>query len=74
MGKSSSEGSPNQAINVHGVTRDDGEEPLAGMPCQPNAARIELTVAWSPFALTIHDRDLLCLHVNNHMCQIYRLR
>ena len=48
--------------------------PLAGMhPAQPDAPHMDWAFTQSPFALAIHDRDLLCLRVNDRMCQMFGL-
>jgi len=47
---------------------------LAGMhPAQPDAPYMDWAFTQSPFALAIHDRDLLCLRVNDRMCQMFGL-
>ena len=56
------------------ITPDSGEGPLAGMhPAQPGAAHMDWAFTQSPFALAIHDRDLLCLRVNDRMCEMFGL-
>ena len=57
------------------ITPDGGEgRPLAGMhTAQPDAAHMDWAFTQSPFALAIHDRDLLCLRVNDRMCQMFGL-
>ncbi len=48
--------------------------PLARMhPAQPGAPHMDWAFTQSPFALAIHDRDLLCLRVNDRMCQMFGL-
>jgi len=48
--------------------------PLAGMhPAQSDAPYMDWAFTQSPFALAIHDRDLLCLRVNDRMCQMFGL-
>ena len=37
------------------------------------AAHMDWAFTQSPFALAIHDRDLLCLRVNDRMCQMFGL-
>jgi PAS domain S-box-containing protein len=43
----------------------------AGIP--PDAPFMDWAFTQSPFALAIHDRDLLCLRVNHRMCQMFGL-
>ena len=38
-----------------------------------DAAHMDWAFTQSPFALAIHDRDLLCLRVNDRMCQMFGL-
>jgi len=38
-----------------------------------NAPFMDWAFTQSPFALAIHDRDLLCLRVNDRMCQMFGL-
>ncbi len=45
--------------------------PLAGI--EPDAPFVDWAFAQSPFALAIHDRDLLCLRLNDRMCQMFGL-
>jgi PAS domain S-box-containing protein len=40
---------------------------------QPDAPFMDWAFTQSPFALAIHDRDLLCLRVNDRMCQMFGL-
>ena len=48
--------------------------PQAGMrSAQPDAPHMDWAFTQSPFALAIHDRDLLCLRVNDRMCQMFGL-
>ena len=48
--------------------------PSAGMhPAQPDAPYMDWAFTQSPFALAIHDKDLLCLRVNDRMCQMFGL-
>jgi PAS domain S-box-containing protein len=42
-------------------------------PAQPDAPYMDWAFTQSPFALAIHDRDLLCLRVNDRMCQMFGL-
>ena len=55
------------------VTLTEGTA-LAGMhPMQPEAPFMDWAFTQSPFALAIHDTDLLCLRVNDRMCQMFGL-
>jgi PAS domain S-box-containing protein len=45
--------------------------PAAGM--HPDAPFMDWAFTQSPFALAIHDRDLLCLRINERMCQMFGL-
>jgi PAS domain S-box-containing protein len=48
--------------------------PPAGMRgAQHDAPFTDWAFTQSPFALAIHDRDLLCLRVNDRMCQMFGL-
>src|SRR5215469_14360661 len=38
-----------------------------------DAPYVDWAFAQSPFALAIHDRNLVCLRVNDHMCQMFGL-
>jgi PAS domain S-box-containing protein len=40
---------------------------------QPEAPFMHWAFTQSPFALAIHDRDLVCLRVNDRMCQMFGL-
>ena len=40
---------------------------------QPDAPFMHWAFTQSPFALAIHDRDLVCLRVNDRMCQMFGL-
>ena len=40
---------------------------------QPYAPFMDWAFTQSPFALAIHDRDMLCLRVNDRMCQMFGL-
>ena len=40
---------------------------------QPDAPFMDWAFTQSPFALAIHDRDMLCLRVNDRMCQMFGL-
>ena len=57
------------------ITPDGGEgPPVAGKhAAQPDAPYMDWAFTQSPFALAIHDRDLLCLRVNDRMCQMFGL-
>jgi PAS domain S-box-containing protein len=49
-------------------------QPLAGPDrAQPDAPFMDWAFTQSPFALAIHDKDLLCLRVNDRMCQMFGL-
>jgi PAS domain S-box-containing protein len=49
-------------------------QPLAGTHrAQPDAPFMDWAFTQSPFALAIHDGDLLCLRVNDRMCQMFGL-
>ena len=48
------------------ITPDDGGE-------FGSAPHMDWAFTQSPFALAIHDRDLLCLRVNDRMCQMFGL-
>ena len=53
---------------------DEGTEgrPRPGMHhAQLDAPFMDWAFTQSPFALAIHDRDLLCLRVNDRMCQMF---
>ena len=52
------------------ITPDGGEEFDSA---QPDAPHMDWAFTQSPFALAIHDRDLLCLRVNDRMCQMFGL-
>src|ERR1700739_4746149 len=43
----------------------------SGIPS--DAPFMHWAVARAPYALAIHDRDLLCLRVNDRMCQMFGL-
>jgi len=45
--------------------------PDGGEAAQPGAAHMDWAFTQSPFALAIHDRNLLCLRVNDRMCQMF---
>ena len=48
--------------------------PLAGRHRpQHDALFMDLAFTQSPFALAIHDRDLLCLRINDRMCEMFGL-
>ena len=48
--------------------------PLADMhPTQLDVPYMDWAFIQSPFAMAIHDRDLLCLRVNDRMCQMFGL-
>ncbi len=48
--------------------------PLAGSHrVQPDAPFMDLAFTQSPFAMAIHDRNLLCLRLNDRMCQMFGL-
>jgi PAS domain S-box-containing protein len=57
----------------------DGDEglgpesrPLAGWPDARNDPTLmDMAFTQSPFALAIHDTDLVCLRVNDRMCQMF---
>ncbi len=57
------------------ITPDGGDGlPAAGKhAAQPDAPYMDWAFAQSPFALAIHDRDLLCLRVSDRMCQMFGL-
>ena len=40
---------------------------------RPDTPYMDWAFTQSPFALAIHDRDLLCLRVNDRMCQMFGL-
>ena len=49
-------------------------QPLAGTHrVQPDAPFMDWAFTQSPFALAIHDRDMLGLRVNDRMCQMFGL-
>jgi PAS domain S-box-containing protein len=51
-----------------------GCQPFAGTErAQPDAPFMDWAFTQSPFALAIHDGDLLCLRVNDRMCQMFGL-
>jgi len=45
----------------------------AERPAQPGEPFTDWAFSQSPFALAIHDKDLLCLRVNDRMCQMFGL-
>jgi PAS domain S-box-containing protein len=49
-------------------------QPFAGTDrVRPDAPFMDWAFTQSPFALAIHDRDMLCLRVNDRMCQMFGL-
>jgi PAS domain S-box-containing protein len=49
-------------------------QPIAGTHhVQPYEPFMDWAFTQSPFALAIHDRDMLCLRVNDRMCQMFGL-
>src|SRR6266699_932053 len=47
-------------------------QPLAGTDrVQPDAPFMDWAFTQSPFALAIHDTGLLCLRINDRMCQMF---
>ena len=49
-------------------------QPFAGTDrVQPDAPFMDWAFTQSPFALAVHDRDMLCLRVNDRMCQMFGL-
>ena len=49
-------------------------QPLAGTHrVQPDAPFMDWAFTQSPFALAIHGKDMLCLRVNDRMCQMFGL-
>jgi PAS domain S-box-containing protein len=53
------------------LTSDGGEEP--GSAHEDHAPLMDWAFTQSPFALAIHDKNLLCLRVNDRMCQMFGL-
>jgi PAS domain S-box-containing protein len=52
--------------------RDERDSAEPGPSTEPNAASLmRLAFNQSPFALAIHDTDLLCLGVNDRMCRMF---
>jgi PAS domain-containing protein len=44
-----------------------------GASIPPDAPFMDWAFTQSPYALAIHDRNLLCLRVNDRMCQMFGL-
>ena len=64
-----SDGSPRWIL----VALTEGQ-PLAGTHgVQPDAPFMDWAFTRSPFALAIHDRDMMGLRVNDRMCQMFGL-
>ena len=53
------------------ITPDGGEE--FGYPARADGRHMDWAFTQSPFALAIHDSDLLCVRVNDRMCQMFGL-
>ena len=48
--------------------------PGSGAPgTEPGSPFMDWAFTQSPFALAVHDRDLLCLRLNDRMCQMFEL-
>ena len=45
----------------------------SGIPPDDDEPFADWAFTQSPFALAIHDKDLLCLRVNDRMCQMFGL-
>ncbi|HEX5297219.1 MAG TPA: SpoIIE family protein phosphatase [Streptosporangiaceae bacterium] len=52
----------------------EGQAPAGTHRAQPDAPFTDWAFTQSPIALAIHDRDLLCLRVNDRMCEMFGLK
>ena len=53
--------------------RDPAKAVHAAMGSYTDGRHMDWAFTQSPFALAIHDRDLLCVRVNDRMCQMFGL-
>src|SRR5215472_5286801 len=56
------------------ATFTEGQPSAGTHRALPDAPFMDWAFTQSPFALAIHDRDMLCLRVNDRMCQMFGLR
>ena len=52
----------------------DGRAPAGTHRAQPDAPFMDWAFAQSPIAMAIHDQDLLCLRINDRMCEMFGLK
>ena len=52
----------------------EGRAPAGTHRAQPDAPFTDWAFTQSPIALAIHDQDLLCLRVNDRMCEMFGLK